>query len=142
MPSRWPMPSENPPARLLGHAGQADQLEHLVDPAAADAVALGQAQQMVVGACGRRGSPWRRAGRRPRTAAAGARRTGRPLTVTDPAVGSSRPMIIRMVVDLPAPLGPRKPVTWPGRTSKLRSSTAVVVPYRLVRPWASIIASP
>ena len=35
---------------------------------------------------------------------------------------------MRMVVDLPEPFGPRKPVTTPGRTSKLRSSTARVVP--------------
>ena len=39
-----------------------------------------------------------------------------------------------MVVDLPAPLGPRKPKTSPGRTSRSRRSTAVVVPKRLVRP--------
>ncbi len=43
-------------------------------------------------------------------------------------VGVSRPMIIRSVVDFPAPLGPRKPVTRPGNTSKLRSSTATVEP--------------
>src|SRR5579884_3715962 len=30
-----------------------------------------------------------------------------------------------MVVDFPAPLGPRKPVTIPGLTTKLRSSTAI-----------------
>jgi len=33
-----------------------------------------------------------------------------------------------MVVDLPDPFGPRKPVTIPGRTSKLRPSTATVEP--------------
>ena len=33
-----------------------------------------------------------------------------------------------MVVDLPAPLGPRKPVTRPGWTAKETSSTATVVP--------------
>jgi hypothetical protein len=33
-----------------------------------------------------------------------------------------------MVVDFPAPFGPRKPVTVPGRTSKLRLSTAMVAP--------------
>src|SRR5215213_1450652 len=38
-----------------------------------------------------------------------------------------------MVVDLPAPLGPRNPNTSPGRTSRSRRSTAVVVPKRLVR---------
>src|SRR5438105_3045695 len=41
-----------------------------------------------------------------------------------PASGASRPMISRMVVDLPAPFGPRKPVTCPAGTSKLRSSAA------------------
>jgi hypothetical protein len=33
-----------------------------------------------------------------------------------------------MVVDFPEPLGPRNPVTTPGVTSKLRSSTATVEP--------------
>jgi hypothetical protein len=37
-------------------------------------------------------------------------------------------MIIRIVVDFPDPFGPRNPVTIPGRTSKLRSATAVVAP--------------
>jgi hypothetical protein len=40
--------------------------------------------------------------------------------------------MIFMVVVLPAPFGPRKPVTWPGRTVKVRSSTAVTGPDRLV----------
>jgi hypothetical protein len=40
---------------------------------------------------------------------------------------------MRIVVDLPAPFGPRKPVTWPGRTVKLMPSTAVFVPYVLAR---------
>src|ERR1017187_6227410 len=43
-----------------------------------------------------------------------------------------------MVVDFPAPFGPRKPVTTPGRTVKLRSSTAVLAPNRLVNCTASI----
>ena len=34
-----------------------------------------------------------------------------------------------MVVVLPAPLGPRKPVTRPGCATKLTSSTAVKAPY-------------
>ena len=45
-----------------------------------------------------------------------------------PASGAARPMIMRMVVDLPEPLGPRNPVTTPGWTSKLRFRTAVVSP--------------
>jgi hypothetical protein len=50
------------------------------------------------------------------------------VTVTDPLVGSSRPRIIRMVVDFPAPFGPRNPVTVPGWTVNVRSETAVVLP--------------
>src|SRR5699024_67295 len=53
---------------------------------------------------------------------------GTPLTVAVPAVGRSSPRIIRIVVDLPAPLGPRKPVTMPGLTVKVKSSTATVEP--------------
>jgi len=36
--------------------------------------------------------------------------------------------MIRMVVDFPAPLGPRKPVTRPDSAVKLTSSTAVKLP--------------
>ena len=48
---------------------------------------------------------------------------------------------MRIVVDLPDPLGPRKPVTVPGRTSKDRSSTATTLPNRLESPRASITRS-
>ena len=44
--------------------------------------------------------------------------------VTEPEVGRSRPRIIRIVVDLPAPFGPRNPVTLPGATVKSAWSTA------------------
>ena len=44
----------------------------------------------------------------------------------------------RIVVLLPDPFGPRNPVTLPGTTSKLRSSTATILPNRLVRPRTSI----
>jgi hypothetical protein len=39
-------------------------------------------------------------------------------------VGRSSPAISRMVVDFPAPLGPRNPVTIPGWTVKVNPSTA------------------
>src|SRR6185437_3480720 len=65
---------------------------------------------------------------------------GRPPISAVPEVGVSRPRIIRMVVVLPAPLGPRNPVTRPGRTAKLSPSTAVTGPNRLVSPLASINA--
>ena len=42
------------------------------------------------------------------------------------------------MVVLPAPFGPRNPVTVPGRTVKLRSSTAVTGPKRLVSRSTSI----
>ena len=45
-----------------------------------------------------------------------------------PESGASRPRISRIVVDLPDPLGPRKPVTIPGRTLKVRSRTATFSP--------------
>ena len=51
-----------------------------------------------------------------------------PLTRTVPLVGRSRPSITRMVVDFPAPFGPRNPVTTPGSTTKLSRSTAVLSP--------------
>ena len=43
---------------------------------------------------------------------------------------------MRMVVDLPAPLGPRKPVTRPGSTAKSMPLTAVLEPNVLVSPRA------
>jgi len=67
---------------------------------------------------------------------------GRPSTVTVPDDGASRPRISRMVVDLPAPFGPRKPVTMPGRTENVRSWTATFSPYFLVNPSASIMSRP
>ena len=58
-----------------------------------------------------------------------------------PAWGRSRPTMHRRVVDLPAPFGPRKPVTRPGWTSNERSSTATVRPNRLVSRRTSITAT-
>src|ERR1700722_1940541 len=58
----------------------------------------------------------------------------RPRIWMEPEVGARRPVSILMVVDLPAPLGPRKPKNWPGATVRLTSSTAVKSPKRRVRP--------
>ena len=44
-----------------------------------------------------------------------------------PALGSSSPVSILMVVDFPAPFGPRNPKNCPGATLKVTSSTAVSV---------------
>src|SRR5699024_2839436 len=48
---------------------------------------------------------------------------------------------MRIVVDFPAPFGPRNPVTWPGWTAKEMSLTATLGPYFFVRPSASIMAT-
>jgi len=63
---------------------------------------------------------------------------GTPSIKAVPAVGRTSPRIIRSVVVLPAPFGPTKPVSVPGCTSKLRSSTATTRPNRLTRPWTEI----
>ena len=57
-----------------------------------------------------------------------------------PAVGIMKPASMRMVVDLPAPFGPRKPSTSPRRTVNDTLSTAVKAPKRLVSPSISIRA--
>ena len=44
-----------------------------------------------------------------------------------------------MVVVLPAPFGPRKPVIFPGSTLNDRLLTAIFSPYRLLSPRTSII---
>src|SRR5579872_2610904 len=46
-----------------------------------------------------------------------------------------------MVVDLPAPFGPTKPVTWPGWTVNVIPSSACVEPNRLCSPSISMVAS-
>ena len=45
-----------------------------------------------------------------------------------------------MVVDFPAPFGPRKPVTRPGSARKVTWSTAVKPPYFLVSESTMIMA--
>ena len=52
---------------------------------------------------------------------------GRPSKVQVPSPRSS-PSISRIVVDFPAPLGPRKPVTVPGLTSNDSPATAGLPP--------------
>jgi hypothetical protein len=50
--------------------------------------------------------------------------TSWPQTFAVPSLGARKPAIMRMVVDLPAPFGPRKPSTSPGSARKLMPSTA------------------
>jgi hypothetical protein len=56
-----------------------------------------------------------------------------------PLSGSERPTSMRMVVVLPAPLGPRKPVTVPGSQRNETSETTVRPPSCLVSPSISIM---
>src|SRR6187200_2969516 len=61
--------------------------------------------------------------------------------VAEPDVGAVRPTMTRMVVDLPAPFGPRNPVTRPGWAVKVTPSTARRPPYVLVSAVTSIMGS-
>src|SRR5712691_10709514 len=54
-------------------------------------------------------------------------------TVIFPSVGGMNPVIMRMVVDLPAPFGPRKPSTSPRSTANEMPSTARLAPNALTR---------
>ena len=47
-----------------------------------------------------------------------------PLTVTSPEVAARVPAMMFMVVDFPAPLGPRNPQMTPSFTEKLTPRTA------------------
>ena len=93
---------------------EADEVDHLVDPGDRQPVGLRERPQVGGARCapgaGLRGSmsaPTRRMGCR-------SDRYGRPSTVAVPEVGRVRPRTQRIVVVLPDPLGPRKPVTRPG----------------------------
>ena len=63
-----------------------------------------------------------------RLASAGLSATETPQMEAQPDVPAIVPERIRMVVDLPAPFGPRKPTTSPGATENVRSSIAVSEP--------------
>src|ERR1700734_3445624 len=59
--------------------------------------------------------------------------TSKPATLADPEEGFARVHRILIVVDLPAPFGPRKPKVSPAVTAKLIPRTASISPYRLTR---------
>src|ERR1700722_1609063 len=67
--------------------------------------------------------------------------TSWPATRADPDVGRASVHSILIVVDLPAPLGPRNPKVSPTGTSKSIPRTASISPYFLVRP-ATLIGGP
>ena len=114
------------PDSAAGDVAEPDQVEHSIDPGWGDGVAVGEPEQMVgsgtsvLDCAASSKAPIARNGASSCCTAAATR--------TMPEVGASRPRIIRIVVDLPAPFGPRKPVTCPGRTVKEMSSTATTSP--------------
>src|SRR6478672_10796075 len=66
---------------------------------------------------------------------------GAPRTRISPESGAVMFMIIRIVVVLPAPLGPSRPNTIPLGTLNERSSTARNRPKLFDTPWSSIVFS-
>src|SRR3954463_14025445 len=68
-----------------------------------------------------------------RFACSGDSATSKPPTAILPSVGGMKPVIMRMVVDLPAPFGPRKPSTSPRSTVNEMPSTARFAPKDFTR---------
>ncbi len=62
---------------------------------------------------------------------------GRPSSFSSPASGGNAPAMILSSVDLPAPLAPTRPLTFPSTTSKLTSLRAWTAPKRLLMPLAA-----
>src|SRR5688572_5775204 len=75
-----------------------------------------------------------------RRAARGSAITLRPSISASPWSGFSTVYNMRSVVDLPAPLGPNKPVICPSRALKLTPRTAATLPNDLQSPRASSIS--
>ena len=68
-------------------------------------------------------------------------RTGLPLSKISPEVGCSRPYMMFIRVDLPAPFSPTMAWISPRRTSKLMSSLATMAGNTLVMCFSSMILS-
>src|SRR6266480_4294339 len=66
----------------------------------------------------------------------------KPHTVASPQVGLRSVARLRMVVVLPAPLGPMKPYTSPRSSFSVRRLSAYNSPYIFVRSRVSIIVCP
>ena len=98
--------------RRFAGVGEADLGEHVVDARARQAGGGGEHAQVVA-----RAPAGMEAGRLEHRADVAGRLgelgVGRPSIVALPLVGLTRPSSIRRVVVLPAPFGPRKPVTAP-----------------------------
>jgi hypothetical protein len=62
-----------------------------------------------------------------------------PPMVRVPSLTSSSPAIMRSVVDLPQPDGPRRIANVPSSTRNETSSTPIASPQRLVMPLSSMV---
>ena len=127
----------------LAGIAQPDQLEHLVG--APSRQAGGRAQDAQVVACGASRVEARRLERGADDAQRGVQPRVRQRRRSSRArqSGAPDPSTMRSVVVLPAPFGPRKPVTEPGSTVKLSRSTARILPPKtLVRSSTTIRPAP
>ena len=131
MPRRWLMPSENPLARRRRTSCSPTRASTSSTRCRPMPLLCARQSRWLNARAPAVHGPGVEHARRPRAAAGDAARTAGRARAPCRCVGWSRPRIMRIVVDLPAPFGPRKPVTRPGRTSKDRSSTASVRPVSL-----------
>jgi hypothetical protein len=125
------------PTVRLG-VGEADQLEHLGNATSRQAHhPLGDREDLATGPAG----VLRRCVQHHADLDARVGQVGEPTAGDGGGArgGRGEPTIIRIEVDLPAPFGPRKPVTRPAGATKLMSSTAVVLRYFFVRESTVII---
>ena len=119
------MPSEKPPVRLRATSLQPDQVQHLVHPAARQALGLGEEQQVVAGAAARVHGPGleQRADRAQRLGQVA--RSGLPLIVARAArrpVQAERSAASWWTCPRRSARGTRSPC--PGSTVNVRWSTA------------------
>ena len=139
-PQPLPHAEREPAGAAVSHRGKPHQLQDLVHPLARQVVGVRQPQQVVAGAPARVGRS--RVKQRANLAQQAAElAVGLAVNTGAPRVRPVQPEGRRIVVDFPAPLGPTRPVTRPGATVNDSRSTAVMAPYRLVRPSASMVAS-
>ena len=133
--------------RVLAHAlaggglVQPDERQQLVDAPSGRRPSSARSPRAPRGRGGRGAGRWRRAGRRRGGPGSRGRGSRPPSTAEPPASGADSPTSIRIVVVLPAPFGPRNPVTVPGSQRNETSLTTVRPPRRFVRPVASIMAA-
>jgi hypothetical protein len=129
--------ADSPPGRRLV---EADELEHFVDAPRryADGVG-GDGEGLAAPAPG----VLRRRVQEDADASSGVRQVAvaPPRMRASPLSGADSPTSIRIVVDLPAPLGPRKPVTVPGSQRNVTSETTARAPRRLVSPSTLIMTA-